>query len=180
MSKRYDNPWPRLLATLALGFLLTVFSTTLFSWWAVGAVKLQPVVVMVVSAGFRLPLVTGAVAAVVLGFCNDLVSGGVVGLQLFSYLLVLCLCALAQRKLEISSWPFQMMAVGVMSAVSHLTVIGGLALVNREHLVPPNLALVLGAQAFLSALTAPVFFGMLEGLVGLLNRLWPSSGQAGG
>ena len=179
MIKREDTPWPRLLATALLGFMLTVLSTTFFAWWSVGALKLQPVVAMVVSAGFRLPLVAGCSLAALLGYMNDLVGGGVVGLQVLAYLIVTCGCAVAQRKLEISSWPFQMMSVGVMSLVTQLVMIGGLMLVNRGQFMPPDLPLVLAAQALLSALTAPVFFGLLEALVRIITHLWPSRGQAG-
>lgn len=180
VSKREDTSWPRLLATSLLGFVLTVFSTTLFAWWSVGALKLQPVVVMVVSAGFRLPLVGACAVAVLLGYMNDLVGGGVLGLQVLAYLMVAIGCAVAQRKLEINSWPFQMMLVGVMTLVAQLAMIGGVMLVNRGQVVPLSLPLVLASQAFLSALTAPVFFGLLEALVGLFSRLWPSRNQAGG
>ena len=178
MNKREDSPWPRLLATACLGFVLTVLSTTLFAWWTAGNLKLQPVVVMVVSAGFRLPLAASCSLAVLLGYMNDLVSGGVVGLQVLAYLIVACSCSLAQRKLELNAWPLQMLSVGVMTLVTQLTMIGGVMLVNRGQLVPLSLHLALGAQSLLSALTAPIFFGLLEGLVGIFNRLWPSR-QAG-
>jgi rod shape-determining protein MreD len=178
VTTRDESPWPRLLATGLLGFLLTVLSTTFFAWWAVGAVKLQPVVVMVVSAGFRLPLVAACSLAVFLGYLNDLVSGGVVGLQVLAFVVVANACALAQRKLEISSWPFQMMAVGLMSLVTQMAMIGGVVLINRGQLMPLGLHLVLAAQALLSALTAPVFFAVLEALVRLFTSLWPTRGQA--
>ena len=178
MTKRDESFWPRLLATGLLGFLLTVLSTTLFAWWAVGEVKLQPLVVMVVSAGFRLPLVPACFLALFLGYINDLISGGVVGLQVMAYLLVVCACAVAQRKLEISSWPFQMVAVGVMSLVTQVAMLGGVVLVNRGQLVPLGLPVVLAFQALLSALTAPAFFGLLEAMVGLFTRFWPSRGKS--
>ena len=164
---------------MVLGFVLTVLSTTLFAWWSVGAVKLQPVVVMIVSAGFRLPLLSGGAVAVLLGFMSDLVSGGVVGLQLFAYLLVLCLCAVAQRKLEINSWPFQMLAVGLMSLVTQVAMTGGQVLVNRGQTLPLVMPLLMIIQALFSALTAPMLFGLLQGLVRLIEHFWPSSTQAG-
>lgn len=179
VPKREESPWPRLFATLILGFFLDVLAATLFAWWSLGPVKLMPLVVMVVSAGFRLPLWAAGVVAVVLGYLSDLISGGVVGLQLTACVLVTCLCAIAQRKLEINSWPLQMLAVAVMSLVLHLTVIGGLMLTVREHLLPVNLSLVLAAQAALSALTAPVFFALLEGLVRLLRGLGGLAGRVG-
>lgn len=179
MGKREDTPWPRLLATVLLGFVLTVLSTTFFAWWSLGALKLQPVVVMVVSAGFRLPLAAACALAVLLGYMNDLVGGGVLGLQVLAYLMVAIGCAVAQRKLEISSWPFQMMSAGLMTLAVQLVMIGGVMLVKRDQLVPLGLPSVLAAQALVSALTAPVFFGLLEALVGIITRLWPSRGQAG-
>lgn len=179
VPKREESPLPRLLATLVLGFFMDVLGATLFTWWSLGPVKLMPLVVMVVSAGFRLPLWAAGVAAVLLGYLSDLLSGGVVGLQLTACVLVVCLCALAQRKLEINAWPLQMLAVAVMSLGMHLTVIGGLMLTAREHLLPANLPLVLAAQAVLSALTAPVFFALLEALVRLMRGLGGLAGRVG-
>ncbi len=177
--KREESPWPRLLATLLLGFILNVMSTTLFTWWALGPVKLMPLVVMVVSAGFRLPLWGAGLVAVLLGYLGDLVSGGVVGLQMTACLLVVFACALAQRKLEINSWPFQMLAVGLMSLLLHLTIIGGLMLASREHLLPARLPMVLATQSVVSALTAPVFFAILESMVRMMAGLWRMAGRGG-
>lgn len=180
MTKRADPPWPRLAATLVMGFVLMVLTTTLFKWWSVGPLKLQPVVIVVVSAGFRLPLLPGGLVAISMGYLGDLLSGGVVGLQVMANLVVLSCCAIAQRKLEINSWPFQMMAAGLMSLLAQVTTMGGIMLINRGQIIPLSVPLVLGAQACLSALTAPVFFGLLEALVGLAKRLWPVAGGQSG
>jgi rod shape-determining protein MreD len=163
---------PRLAGTLLTGFLLLVFSTTLFAWWAVGPLRLQPLLVVVVSAGFRLPFVSGALTVFFLGYLSDVLSGGILGLQVTVYLLVFVVCSLAQRKLEINSWPFQMAAVGIMSLLVQVFLLGGLILAQRKYLAPPNLALA-GVQALLNAFTAPLFFGALEGLVKFFKRLWP-------
>ena len=177
--KRLVSPAPRAAATLFMGFLVTVLGTTAFSWWSAGPLRLQPLVVMVVSAGFRLPLVAGGLVAVGLGYLGDLASGGVSGLQITAYLLVLCVCALAERKLDISSWPFQMLAAGAMSVLFHLVVIGGIMLVGRRPLDSPHLLWLLTAQALLTALTAPVFFTVLEFMVVLFDLFWPKRGPAG-
>ena len=163
---------PRVAGTLACGVLLIVLGTTLFNWWAVGTLRLQPLVVVVVSAGFRLPFLPGAALVFFLGYLSDIFSGGVIGLQVTVYMIVFVACALAQLKLEINSWPFQMAAVGVMSLLVQVLLVGGLILVHRNYLSPPNPALA-GAQALLSALTAPLFFTGLDGLVGLFTRIWP-------
>lgn len=177
--KRDAAPAPRVAATLLMGFIVAVLSTTVFSWWAAGPLRLQPLVVMVVSAGFRLPLIPGGLVAVVLGYLADLASGGVNGLQITAYLMVLSVCAVAERKLEISSWPFQMLAAGAMSLLFQLAVIGGISLISHQPLHSPHLFWVLGAQAALTALTAPVFFGVLEFLVAVFDHFWPrQSGQA--
>jgi hypothetical protein len=80
---------------------------------------------------------------------------------------------MAQRQIEIHSWPLQMLAVAVMSLVAQLLVVGGLYLIHREQLVPANLMMVAVAQALLTALTAPLFFSLLEAMVRLAQRLWP-------
>jgi len=180
MSPRRDEPpAPRLLATLLAGVLFTVLSTTLFAWWSVGPLRLRPMVVVIVSAGFRLPLGRGGLLVLALAYLNDLLSGGIIGLNAVSYMVVFAACAVAQRKLQIESWPFQMMTVGVMSVVMQLLVVVGLMLTRWEHLVPENLYWVVGAQALLSALTAPLFFGLLEFLVRLVGRFWPKERRVG-
>jgi cell shape-determining protein MreD len=177
--KRDAAPAPRVAATLLMGFIISVLSTTAFSWWAVGPLRLQPLVVMVVSAGFRLPLIPGGLVTLSLGYLADLASGGVSGLQITAYLLVLSVCAVAERKLEINSWPFQMLSAGAMSLLFQMVVVGGISLLARQPLHSPSLLWVLGAQAALTALTAPVFFGILEFMVTVFDHFWPhQSGQA--
>ena len=169
---------PRLLATLLMGFLLSVLATTLFAWWAVGPLRLQPMIVLIVSAGFRLPLMPGAVVVVILGILHDLQSGGLVGLHLTAFSVVFLICTLAERKLAINAFLLQMAAVGLMSLVEQLTVWGGLSLVRLNPVIPLNLSWLVGAQAVLSALTAPLFFGLLELLSSALTRLWPAENKA--
>ncbi len=176
--KREMVVWPRFVATLLMGFILTVFSTTVFAWWAVGPLRLQPLMVVVVSAGFYLPLGMGGLLVLFLGCLSDLLSGGILGLQLTAYMVVFLGCAIAQRQIEIYSWPLQVLTVAVMSMVFQLLVVGGLYLIHREQLVPANLMAVAMAQAVLTALTAPLFFTMLEGLVRLTLRLWPKERRA--
>ncbi|KMY68617.1 hypothetical protein AAU61_03000 [Desulfocarbo indianensis] len=178
-TKRDMGIWPRLIATLFMGFILIVFSTTLFAWWAVGPLRLQPLMVVVISAGFYLPLGPGGLLVLFFGYLSDLLSGGVLGLQLTAYMVVFLACAVAQRQIEIHSWPLQMLAVAAMSVVFQLLVAGGLFLIHREQLVPTNLAAVLITQAALTALTAPLFFTLLDGLVRLAVKLWPKERRTG-
>lgn len=176
--KRDMGAWPRFIATLLLGFILIVFSSTIFAWWAVGPLRLQALMVVVVSAGFYMPLGLGGILVLFLGCLSDLLSGGILGLQLTAYMVVFLACAIAQRKIEIYSWPLQVLAVAVMSLVFQMLVVGGLYLIHREQLVPVNLMAVALAQAALTALTAPLFFSMLEGLVRLTVHLWPKERRA--
>lgn len=169
---------PRMAATLLLGFLFSVLSTTLFAWWAVGPLRLAPLVVVVVSAGFRLPLIPGGAAVLFLGYLADLLSGGAVGLQLTVLLVIFLVCAAAQRQLAIDSIPFQVVSVWLMTALNQVLLVAGMVLMNRGHLIPANLPWVVAAQATLGALTAPVFFWMLDALARLFERLWPKQKRA--
>lgn len=168
---------PRVLGSFAAGFMLLVAGSTLFSWWALGPLRLEPLMALVVSAGFRLPLLAGGLVVFVLGYLEDALSGGVIGIRVTAYLLVFFICALAQRKLEINSWPFQMVSVGLMSLVFQLGVLGGLSLVDFQHLAPANLLWVVGTQAALSAFTAPLFFGFLELMIRLAGKLLGGLGR---
>lgn len=159
---------------MLLGFFLAVLGTTAFSWWSLGPLHLEPLIVLVVSAGYRLPLVLGFVAVMFLGYLADLLSGGVMGLNLVIFSVLYVICQMARRKLDIASWPFQMLSVGVLSVLAHLLTAGAVTLTVPSYLPPANLPLSLLAQALLNALTAPLFFGLNEVMVRLLARLWPA------
>ncbi len=178
-TQKNTGSGPRLLASYLLAFIFAVLNTTLFDWWALGPLKLQPLIPLVVSAGFRLPLLQGGVLVLFIGYISDVLSAGVVGLEITSYELVFLCCALAQRRLEINSWPLQMMAVGLISLIFQAIVALGLSLVEREHLTTGNLSWVMMAQSLLSALTAPVFFGILELFTLILRKFWPKDRSIG-
>jgi rod shape-determining protein MreD len=165
---------PRILATALIGFLLLVLSTTVLAWWRIGPIRLQPMMVIAVSAGFNLPLGSGGILVMLLGCMADVVSGGFLGLNLSGYMAAFLVSAVAQRGLNITSWPFQMIAVGLFTLVGQLLVLGGLYVADRPFLAPANLWLALAAQAVISAVAAPLFFWILERLVTRLDSIWPS------
>ena len=166
---------PRAAATLFMGFVLAVLGSTVFSWWAMGPIRLDPMIVMVVSAGFRLSFAWGAGLAFALGFMTDTLSGGILGLSITSFVMVVFCCALAERKLQIRSYPLQMAAVGFMSLLAQAVVTAGLLLADRPHVLTAQLPGVILAQALLNAMTAPVFFAILEALVRLAGLIWSRS-----
>ena len=167
--------WPRFMATLLLGFLLVALSGTLFDWWSAGPLQLQPLIVVVVPAGFHLPLIPGAALVFFLSYIYDLSSGGPLGLQMTSYVVVFCLCKLAERKLEINSWPFQMAAVCLLSLVRQALVLLGVILVQGANGAQLDSLWAIPAHAILVALTAPIFFGLLDWLISMISRLSPTA-----
>ncbi|MCF8034202.1 MAG: hypothetical protein K9K66_15870 [Desulfarculaceae bacterium] len=171
--RRNTSRWPRAAATLILGFFFAVLSTTVFSWWSLGPLRLEPMIVLVVSAGYRLPLILGFVVVWALAYLTDLIAGGVLGLNVVIFSLVYVICQLAQRKLNIDSWPFQMLSVGLMTILAHLLMASGLTLTIDAYTPSGNLPLLLLAQGLISAFIAPLFFGLTEGLVSLLAHFWP-------
>ena len=178
-STKSHGPGPRLLASYLLAFIFAVLNTTLFDWWALGPLKLQPLIPVVVSAGFKLPLLHGGILVLFIGYVSDVLSAGVVGLEITAYELVFICCALAQRRLEINSWPLQMLSVGLMALLFQTIVALGLSLVEREHLTTGNLSWVMMAQALLSAFTAPLFVGCLELVTMIFRRMWPEERNIG-
>lgn len=167
----------RVAATLATGYLYLVLSTTVFAWWSPGLLRLEPILVLVVSAGFRLPLLAGGLVVFILGYLEDALGGGVLGLRLTALVFVYVACSLARRSLEIRSWPLQMITVGLVSLIYQLTVIGGLALLGLPHPAPANLAWAVFLQALISAVTAPVFLGILEGVYRIFAGIWELFGR---
>jgi len=172
--RREPSRWPRALGTAVMGLLLAVLGTTAFSWWALGPLRLEPLIVLVVSAGYRLPLVLGFIVVMFLGYVADLISGGVMGLNVVIFTVVYVICQLARRKLDITSWPFQMLSVGVLTILDHLLTAGAVTLTVPSYVPPVNLPLLLLAQGLINAFTAPLFFGLNEALVGMLARFWPA------
>ena len=168
---------PRVAGALLIGFLLIVLSTTIFSWWAYDEIKIQPILVVVVWCGFKLPLTAAGIVSIILGYMGDSLSGGIVGLQIIVNVTVLCICAFAQRQLAINNWIYQMLTVGLMSLLSPLIIIGGLMLTSRQYIMPDNMLPLLLWQALLSAILAPLFFVMLEGITRLLQKVWPVRGH---
>lgn len=168
------SPWPRALATLLTGFILLVLSTTVFAWWEMGGVRLQPITVVAVSAGFNLPLVLGGIVVFIVGVAADLLSGGFVGLTLSALMLAFVVSAVVQRVLDLDTWVSGMFVVGLLNLLGQFAVIGGLVLAERSFLAPSNYWLILIVEAVLCALTAPVFFALLEKLTSLLARIMPA------
>lgn len=173
------SPWPRALATWLAGLIILVFSTTLFAWWEVGGVRLQPLTVVAVSAGFHLPMALGGVVVFSLGILADLLSGGFVGLSLSALMFAFLMSAIAQRWLDISSWQFQMVAVGLLGLFGRFIVLGGLILAERGYLAPAHGWPALSAGSVLAAITAPLFFHILEKMVAAAYKIWPSSNGQG-
>jgi cell shape-determining protein MreD len=168
---------PRLAASIVLSFILLVLDTTVFAWWSLGPLKLLPLIPMAVSAGFRLAMLPGVILVLFIGYCSDVLSAGVVGLQLTAFQVVYLMSAVAERRLEINSWPLQMLAVGLMTIVFQLIIAVGLNLMDQGYLDAARLSWIILAQALLSAITAPAVFGALEYTTNLAIKLWPSDGR---
>jgi hypothetical protein len=99
------------------------------------------------------------------------------GLNVLIFVVVYVLCQLARLKLDITSWPFQMLSVGLLTIPAHLLTAGAVTLTVPSYAPPANLPLLLLAQAVINAFTAPLFFGLNEALAGLLARFGPATGR---
>jgi cell shape-determining protein MreD len=156
-----------------MGFLLSVLSTTVFSWWSIGEAQVQPLTALTVWAGFNLPLFSGAVLVTFLGYVADNLSGGIVGLHMLVYLAIFCASAIAEHHLALNNWIYQMAATGLMSMLSPLIIMGGLMLVSRQYLASQDMLTMMLLQAVLSALFAPAVFLALQGMIRILQKIWP-------
>lgn len=156
-----------------MGFLLSVLSTTVFSWWSIGEAQVHPLAALIVWAGFNLPLFSGAVVVTFLGYVVDNLSGGIVGLHMLVYLTMFYACAVAEHHLALNNWAYQMAATGLMSLFSPLIILGGLMLASRRYLASQDMLAMMLLQAILSALFAPAVFLALQGMIRMLQRAWP-------
>jgi rod shape-determining protein MreD len=78
-----------LLPLIAVGLIVlqTVLADLLFSGW----ITLELSLIVVIYTGFRMDLVKGMMLAALMGFVLDCLSGAVIGLHTFIYLLVFTL-----------------------------------------------------------------------------------------
>lgn len=167
-----SNRWPAMAATLVIGFFLVVASTTVFGWFQIYSLKVRPLVALVVWAGFSLPLIGGGLVVILLAYLADLVSGGMVGLQIISMVVVFLAGGLAGRRLEITAWPLQVAAVFMLSLLYQLVFWGALNLAPRLHIQPSNFPWMIPPQALLDAAVAPLFIFMVNLLVRWLAAFW--------
>ena len=177
-TQRQIQVGARLTASFVLGFVFLVLDTTLFAWWSFGPLKLMPMIPLVVSAGFRLPMLHGGLLVLFIGYISDVLGAGVVGLQLSAFVVVFIVSVMAENRLEINSWPLQMLAIGAITILFQIVMAVGLKLLDRAYLEPGKFAWVLIAQALLNALTAPMVFGILEYVIQVIKKFWPSSGRS--
>jgi cell shape-determining protein MreD len=160
-----------------MGFLLSVLSTTVFSWWSLGEAQVQPLAALAVWAGFNLPLFSGALLVTFLGYVVDNLSGGIVGLHMLVYLTMFYACAVAEHHLALNNWAYQMAATGLMSMLSPLIIMGGLMLASRQYLASQDMLTMMLLQAVLSALFAPAVFLALQWMIRALQKVWPRRQQ---
>jgi rod shape-determining protein MreD len=165
-------------ASFFWAFIFLVLDSTLFAWWSLGPLKLLPLIPLVVFAGFQMSMLQGALLVLFVGYVSDVLSAGVVGLQLTAYIVVFLGSTVAQRRLEINTWPLQMLAVGLVTIVFQIIIAVGLNLLVDAYFNMGNLSWVVLAQALLSALTAPWVFGALELATAVFVKLWPSDGRS--
>jgi rod shape-determining protein MreD len=82
-----------------LSILLIVLQTTIADILFSSRLVLEISIVLVVYAGFRLPLIKGTLLAFVLGFVFDCIAGSVLGLFALIYILVFLLSFFASGKM---------------------------------------------------------------------------------
>ncbi len=79
--------------------LLIVLQTTIADILFAGRLVLEISIIVVIYAGFRLPLIKGAMLAFVLGFVFDCIAGSVLGLFTLIYVLVFLLSFFVSGKM---------------------------------------------------------------------------------
>ncbi len=77
----------RWLLHLVPGVVLLLIQTTFSGVLTIGPFRLEPLLVLIVMAGFTLPLFWGSLLAACLGYAADVFSGGFLGLYTGLYLL---------------------------------------------------------------------------------------------
>jgi len=76
----------RWLLHLVPGVVLLLIQTTFSSVLTIGPFRLEPLLVLIIMAGFSLPLLSGSMLAFWMGYAVDVFSGGFLGLYTGLYL----------------------------------------------------------------------------------------------
>ena len=141
--------------------LLIVLQTTIADILFAGRLVLEISIIVVIYAGFRLPLIKGAMLAFVLGFVFDCIAGSVLGLFTLIYVLVFLFSFFVSARLVTERMHFIALFTLICVFLEEFTVVLFYNLAYGFDILY-NTPVVFLLQALIVGLLAPVFFYMMR------------------
>lgn len=148
----------RQFACLALGLFLIAFESAFFSFFPIEFAKPDLAVPFIIYAMFFLGPLEGLIAAILLGFSQELLSGGPPGTMLFTKLAIFIAGVFLRSRLYIQSrYTFSLLSMGfvVFESVAFLA-LGIIAKGEIRNIFNVSLY-ALPAAVFTGMLSLPIF-----------------------
>jgi len=144
-----------------LAIMLIVLQSTAADILFSGGIVLEISLIAVIYAGFRLDLIRGAVSSLVLGFMFDCISGSVLGLFTFIYVLVFLFSFFVSTRMDTERMFLIALFALFCAFLEEFIVVLFYNLAYGFEMLHNTPAVFL-LQALIVALLAPVFFHMMR------------------
>jgi rod shape-determining protein MreD len=143
--------------------LLIVLQTTIADIIFSGQLVLEISIIVVVYAGFRFPLIKGAILAFVLGFIFDIIAGSILGLFTLIYVLVFLFSFFMSVKLVTEKMHFIALFTLICAFLEEVAVVLFYNLIYGFDILHST-PIVFLPQALIVGLLAPAFFNSMSKL----------------
>lgn len=150
----------RALVPLVVGIIWLVVATVLAGFLPSHLPPPDVVLIVVVVFGFKYPLPLGGALAFVLGMLQDVLSGGVIGLNAFSKTVVFSLTRAIARRFYFPNWASKIAMVFLAGVVDGLLVAGIVFIGGGVHGSGAVLARQLLLQIIFTGLLSPLVLFM--------------------
>jgi rod shape-determining protein MreD len=144
-----------------LSILLIVLQTTVADIIFSGRLVLEISTIVLIYAGFRLPLAKGAILAFVLGFIFDCIAGSVLGLFTLIYVLIFLFSFLVSVRMVTERMYFIALFTLICVLLEEFAVILFYNLAYGFDIVH-NTPFILLPQALIISMLAPIFFRLMH------------------
>jgi cell shape-determining protein MreD len=155
----------RWLLHLVPGVVLLLIQTTFSGVLTIGPFRLEPLLVLIVMAGFTLPLFWGSLLAGCMGYAADVFSGGFLGLYTGLYLLAFYLSYFTHGLFNTRSIVYRFGLVFVVSLIEKSVLAWTISyLFDQPPLTLSSMRFIL-IQSLVSGVMGPPVIWLLERLL---------------
>lgn len=159
--------------------ILIVLQTTVSDIMFAGRLVLEISIIVVIYAGFRLPLIKGAISAFVLGFIFDCLVGLVLGFFTLIYVLIFLFSFFVSVKMVAERMRFIALFTLTCAFIEGFAVVLFYKLVYGIDVLS-NASYIFFPQVFIVGLLAPLFFYLMRKAEVFLHGYQPQSAERTG